>query len=224
MQTMKPRDERGPGWDDVLVVSDLELLRLVSDPFRIRLLELMREEPRTVKEIAAALKIPATRLYYHMNLLEEHGLIRVASTRLVSGIVEKRYEVTASRLSVDRALLSPGGDAESGLETHLSFVLDEAKAEIRRAFRAGLIDASSHQIANGGLVLGRAWLRLTQAQADELDQRVGAVIEEYKTSLAEQEDSNQVDYELLIGLYPNASRRAGAAPRTTTRSDCGMNP
>src|SRR4051794_29356500 len=82
--------------DDVLVVSDLELLRLVSDPLRIQILEHMRETPRTVKELAADLEVPATRLYYHMNLLESHGLIRVASTRMISGIVEKRYEVTAT--------------------------------------------------------------------------------------------------------------------------------
>src|SRR4051794_28260662 len=94
------------GKDDVLVVSDLEMLRLVSDPFRIQLLELLRERPTTVKELAASLGVPPTRIYYHINLLEVHGLIRVASSRIVSGIVEKRYEVTASRLSVDRALLS----------------------------------------------------------------------------------------------------------------------
>jgi DNA-binding transcriptional ArsR family regulator len=194
----------------VLVVSDLDMLRLVSDPFRIQILELMREEPRTVKELAAALNIPATRLYYHMKLLEEHGLIRVESTRIVSGIVEKRYEVTASRLSVDRSLLSPGEETESGLETHLAFVLDESKTEIRRAFRVGLIDPSSHSIAEGGLVLGRVWFRLTQDQAHELDQRLSAILEEYASALGEPGDSEQIDYEFLIGLYPNASPKTKA--------------
>jgi len=133
-------------------------------------------------------------------------LIRVASSRMVSGIVEKRYEVTASRLSVDRALLSPGEDAETGLGTHLSFVLDESKAEIARAFRAGLIDASSHNIADGGLVLGRIWLRLSPAQAAELDERIGAVFEEYKAAQAHEDTPDLRNYELLIGFYPTASR------------------
>jgi DNA-binding transcriptional ArsR family regulator len=203
-------DECCPGREDVLVVSDLETLRLVSDPFRVVLLELLRDSPRTVKEMAAELDVPVTRLYYHMKLLDEHGLIRVASTRLVSGIVEKRYEVTASRLSVNRALLSPGEDTESGLETHLAFILDESKTEIRRAFRAGLVDPSSHSIAEGGLVLGRVWFRLTQDQADELDQRLSAILEEYASAPTESGDSEQIDYEFLIGLYPNASRNKGA--------------
>ena len=60
----------------------------------------------TVKQIAADLKTPIKKLYYHVNLLEEHGLIRITSTRVVSGIIEKQYRVTAYRLSVERALRS----------------------------------------------------------------------------------------------------------------------
>jgi DNA-binding transcriptional ArsR family regulator len=188
--------------DDVLVVSDLELLRIVSDPLRIQILELMREAPRTVKELAAELELPATRLYYHIGLLESHGLIRVASTRIVSGIVEKRYEVTAARLSVERSLLSPGEGSEEGLGTHLSFVLDEAKAEIRRAHRAGLVDPSHHRLSEGGLVLGRVWFKLSSQDAEELDRRIGEILEEYKTKPDPEDGDGLVDYELLIGLYP----------------------
>jgi DNA-binding transcriptional ArsR family regulator len=202
--------------DDVLVVTDLEVLRLVSDPFRVQILELMREAPRTVKELAEELNIPSTRLYYHMNLLESHGLIRVASTRIVSGIVEKRYEVTAARLSVDRSLLSPGDGSESGLDTHLSFVLDEAKAEIRRSHRAGLVDASSQRLADGGLVLGRVWFRLRQEQAEELDQRLGELLEEFKTKAAQEEGSHLIDYELLVGLYPTTGTVIPPDDRTDT--------
>jgi hypothetical protein len=113
-------------------------------------------------------------------------------------------------LSVDRSLLSPDEETESGLETHLAFVLDESKTEIRRAFRAGLIDPSSHSIAEGGLVLGRVWFRLTQDQADELDQRLSAILEEYASAPSESGESEQIDYEFLIGLYPNASRKKDA--------------
>jgi DNA-binding transcriptional ArsR family regulator len=200
-------DECDPGRADVLVVSDLEMLRLISDPVRIQLLELMRGTPRTVKELAAGLGVPTTRLYYHMNLLEEHGLIRVAGTRLVSGIVEKRYEVTAARLSVDRSLLSPGGEPTTGLETHLAFVLDEAKAEIRSAYKAGLIDASHENVAEGGLGLGRIWLRLTAEEAGELDRKLSAILEEYRQRPPDDDDPNQIQYEFLLGFYPIVSRQ-----------------
>jgi DNA-binding transcriptional ArsR family regulator len=199
-------EERDTGRGDVLVVSDLETLRLISDPVRIQLLELMRGTQRTVKELAAELGVPSTRLYYHMNLLEEHGLIRVASTRMVSGIVEKRYAVTAARLSVDRALLAPAVEPATGLETHLAFVLDEAKAEILNAYRAGLIDASHENVAEGGLELGRIWLRLTTEEAGELDRRLTEILDEYRYRPPDDEDSNKIPFEFLLGFYPIVSR------------------
>jgi DNA-binding transcriptional ArsR family regulator len=205
VEPLQNQDECDPGRNDVLVVSDLDVLRLISDPVRIQLLELMRNAPRTVKELSAELNVPPTRLYYHMNLLEEHGLIKVASTRLVSGIVEKRYVVTAARLSVDRSLLSPGDEGATGLETHLAFVLDEAKAEILKSARAGLVDPSHEEFEDGGLVLGRIWLRLTREQAAELDRRLGEIYDEYKRSPADPEDPNLISYEFLVGLYPTTT-------------------
>src|SRR5919202_976689 len=103
---MTGRDE-GP--NDAFVVRTPEELRAIADPMRLELLALLRERPRTVKELASALDVPQTRLYYHVNQLEQHGFITVAETRLVSGIVEKRYGASAPRLSIDRSLLAPPG-------------------------------------------------------------------------------------------------------------------
>src|SRR5690242_3500259 len=124
--------------DEILIVTDLETLRIVSEPTRLRVIELLRERTRTVKELAAALAVPQTRLYYHVKLLEEHGVIRVDSTRTVSGIIEKTYAATASRLSLDRAVLSPDAALDDeGVEALLAFVIDGAKAEIRRGVASG---------------------------------------------------------------------------------------
>src|ERR687885_168224 len=87
------------------VIRDLETVRLISDPLRLQILEALRKEPRTVKQVAAQLDVPATNLYYHVRLLEQRGLIRVTDTRIVSGIIEKRYQTVAYRLSIDRRLL-----------------------------------------------------------------------------------------------------------------------
>jgi DNA-binding transcriptional ArsR family regulator len=201
-ESTKQVDECDPGRRDVLVISDLDVLRLISDPVRIQLLELMRGSPRTVKELASELGVPSTRLYYHMNLLEEHGLIRIKSTRMVSGIVEKRYEVSAARLSVDRSLLTPLGEPSTGLETQLAFILDEAKAEIRKAYNAGLIDASHEDIAKGGLELGRIWFHLTIEEAAELDRRLTEILDDYRNRPPDDENPNKRPFEFLLGFYP----------------------
>src|SRR5690349_23081625 len=101
---------------DLLVITDLETVKVVADPLRLQLLNLLREEARTVKELAKTLHLPQTKLYYHMDLLEKHGLVRVVGTRLVSGILEKRYQAAAYKFSVDHALLMPAPSAPSSHE------------------------------------------------------------------------------------------------------------
>lgn len=197
--------------DEILIVTDLATLRIVSEPTRLRLIELLREQPRTVKALAAALDVPPTRLYYHVKLLEEHGVIRVVGTRTVSGIVEKTYAATASRLSLDRSLLSPGEALDDeGVEALLAFVIDGAKTEIRSGVTRGRIDPANKNAASGGLTLGRVWFRLTPERVAEFDRRVDALLEEFgsRATPTELEPGANL-YELLLGLYPIESQDAG---------------
>src|SRR5688500_17702946 len=120
-------DDR-PRPEDQFVISNLETLKVISEPLRIQLLELVAEEPRTVKQLAGELGIAATKLYYHVNLLELHGLIRVTSTRIVSGIIEKQYQVTACRFRVERSLLDLTPAAgDTPLDTLVSSMFDQMR-------------------------------------------------------------------------------------------------
>ena len=127
-----------------LLIADLELLRVIADPLRLRILELTVEHPRTVKQIAATVGIPATKLYYHINTLEGSGLLRVAGTRLVSGILEKQYRAAAMSFRFDRSLLSADSAVkdqarEMVLKSMTDLAIDDMD-DIRRAIASGLID------------------------------------------------------------------------------------
>jgi DNA-binding transcriptional ArsR family regulator len=201
----------GEGGDEILVVTDLATLRIVSEPTRLRLLELLHDGPTTVKELAAALGVPPTRLYYHMKLLEDHGIVRVESTRIVSGIVEKTYAATASRLSLDRSVLSPGTTPrEESVEALLAFVVDGARAEIRRGVARGRIDPLNKSAAAGGLTLGRDWFVLTPERMEAFLRRFDELEEEFGARERPPEgEPGAVTYELLLGVYPVESRGSG---------------
>ncbi len=190
--------------DDIKIIDSVETLRMVADPLRLRLLAVLRRAPATAKELAKELGAPLKGLYYHLALLEEHGLIRIHATRVVSGIIEKQYTVTAYRLSVDRTLLDPEPTEGAGLEVFLSFVLDHARAEILRSVAAGLIapHAPTPDDEEGGLRLGRLWLRLIPEQREEMDRRVQAIHKEYAAQQAAPDDPAAQYYELLVGTYP----------------------
>src|SRR4051794_33843006 len=130
-----------PEPDQQLTIRDLETLRVISDPLRVQILESMIEGATTVKSLASKLDTTPTKLYYHINLLEEHGLIKVVGTRVVSGIIEKQYQVAAKNIEVDRGLL--GTLASSGnddFDKLLSTVFDSVRTDIMKSLKAGLID------------------------------------------------------------------------------------
>lgn len=208
-----PHKERDPRLfpADIKLIDSVETLRVVADPLRLRLLALLRRAPATAKELARGLEVPLKGLYYHLALLEEHQLIRVRSTRVVSGIIEKQYEVTAYRISVERALLDPEASESSGLEVYLSFVLDHARAEIQRSVAAGLIapHAPAPDARAGGLNLGRIWMRLTPEQRDELAARMDELHKAFAARQAAPDDPTAQYYELLIGVYPVIAPPAG---------------
>ena len=113
MENIQKPTFEGP--EEEVVIEDLETLKVLSDPLRMQIIELMGHTPRTVKQIAKQLDMTPNKLYYHIKLLEDHGLIRVVETRLVSGIVEKHYQTTAKEITVADGLLSiskPEGEGE----------------------------------------------------------------------------------------------------------------
>jgi DNA-binding transcriptional ArsR family regulator len=210
-------ENRNPIWPrDLQIIESVETLKVVADPLRLRILAMLRREPATARQIAGELDTPIKKLYYHLGLLEEHALIRVRSTRLVSGILEKQYEPTAYRITVDRGLLSPAAPEPAvpeSLDVFLSFVLDHARAEIKKSIAAGLIDPGAPTPAQGGLSLGRLWMRLSGAQRDDLERRMKELHMEYAAQQAAPDTPGAQYYEFLIGVYPTIEPPDAAAER-----------
>jgi DNA-binding transcriptional ArsR family regulator len=210
--------------DAVFVVRDIETLRLVSDPLRLRLLELLREEPRTAKDLAAALRVPRTKLYYHLKLLEDRGLITVADTRLVSGIVEKRYRASAYRLTVDKALIGPTAEGGDALDTYVSVVLNQVRSEINRSVDAGLIDLERTQddaMLPRRLLLGRKWLRLSPERVAELSRRYEELLDAFAEPTPDTEEEDGQLYEWLIAFFPVLPPEPDAAANTDDAANTG---
>ena len=98
--------EAGAGAPLEMMLTDAEQLKVIGDPFRIQVIELMSEDPRrgwTAKELAASLAVKPTKLYHHLGLLEQHGFIRVAETRMVSGVCRLRREFILTRPTAERS-------------------------------------------------------------------------------------------------------------------------
>jgi DNA-binding transcriptional ArsR family regulator len=120
--------EEQPG---VREIDSVEELRALADPVRLAILSALDlhapdgELPvMSVKELAQHLGEPQTKLYRHVKQLEAAGLIEVAATRMVSGILEQRYRARQSALRLSSTLIRQHAD--------------DAEAAIRSAFDAFL--------------------------------------------------------------------------------------
>src|SRR5690349_21212692 len=99
-------------------IDSAEAIKALADPLRLRVLTLLmgdHDRSWTVKEIAAELEQSVTKLYHHVNVLENAGLIRDVETRLVSGIVEHRYASGQRGLEFDDALYRSSDTRDASL-------------------------------------------------------------------------------------------------------------
>ena len=188
---------------DEVVIGDVEQLKVLSDPLRLQLIDLLSdaaERGATAKELAQALRTKQTKLYRHLALLEEHGFARVIDTRLVSGIVEKRYGITARSFRVDRALIT-GVDTEPALAGAIDGIFDKARAEILAGVHAGLIQADDTSAERGRMALSASHARLSARSARKVLRQI-----EKLASLDAIEEPDGTDYGLVVAFYPRASR------------------
>jgi DNA-binding transcriptional ArsR family regulator len=189
------------------IIEDLETLKVLADPLRLRLLELMGK-PRTVKQIAADLDIPPTKLYYHVNQLEQKGLIVTVDTRIVSGIIEKRYQVAAKGFRVKQELLSPGSEGEAGgLEITTTSLFESTKAELFESVQAGIIDMSSQEdeeCSERSADMFRGRFRLQPQQAIDFQKRMKALVEEFRELSHAPENQHAQTYRLLNVWFPTS--------------------
>lgn len=192
------------------LISDVDTLRAISDPLRLRILEVMtagHDETFTVKRLATTIGANPTKLYHHVNLLVERDLIAVAGQRVVSGIIETSYRVGQLSLRLDRALL-----ASEASVTHdtLATLFDGARDEIERGLAAGVVSTSDGAPPETKLILARGIGRMEPAAAVAFQARLAALFEEFGATAVTPEDSpegspeadERLAFGLVVAMYP----------------------
>lgn len=87
-------------------IRDLEQVRLLSDPLKLRLLQAFAESPKTTKQAAAELGEAVTKLYRHVDALHDSGLLEVVGEKQKRGTIERTFRAVAQRFEADHSLFS----------------------------------------------------------------------------------------------------------------------
>ena len=97
---------------DTHKIKDLEQVRLLSDPLKLRLLQAFAESAKTTKQVATELGESVTKLYRHVDALHESGLLVVTEEKQKRGTIERTFRAVAHRFEADHSLFTDAAGEE----------------------------------------------------------------------------------------------------------------
>jgi predicted ArsR family transcriptional regulator len=92
------------------ILSSLEEIKVISDPFRFKILVLFNEETGslTVKQMAVKLNEVPSKVHYHVKELERIGVLEIVETKEKGGVIEKFYLPTAEVFKLEKNIGNQG--------------------------------------------------------------------------------------------------------------------
>jgi DNA-binding transcriptional ArsR family regulator len=190
---------------NIFHIKDRETLKVIADPLRAQIMEALTTEPLTVKQVADRLGLAPSKLYYHVNMLEKFGFIRVVETRQVANMLEKTFQAVASQLDIAPALLTTTSD--EGKDTVYALItstLDTTREDMLRS-----IQARYHQLDEGAaekprnVVINRDVRYIPDARAEEFAERIKSLLKEFGESEVPPGTPGAMNYGLALAFYPN---------------------
>ncbi len=189
--------------EGVFTIKDLETLKVVADPVRNQIMEVLEKKPQNVKEVADKLGLAPSKLYYHFNMLEKVGLIQVVETRQVANLIEKYYQSTSSFVDIDPNLLNfSTAEGKENLYTMVTSTIDTTREDLLRS-----LQARSLQIEQGiagklrAVTLSRYLSNMSDEKANEFHQRLAELLDEFIDN--DTKDPDQQTFAMTLALYPS---------------------
>ena len=148
---------------ETFLIETPEQLKALAEPLRQSLLEQFCK-PATIKQAAASLGVPVTRLYHHVDQLLAAGLIRVAREEKRRAVSERFFEVVARRFAVSPSAF--GGDGSRADE----------RGRIARAYLEEVL--AGGDAGEGAFRLMRTKARLTDEGRARLENEIARLLKE----------------------------------------------
>jgi DNA-binding transcriptional ArsR family regulator len=196
---------------EAYTLKDLDQIKVLADPLRIRILEAFCQE-RTTKQVADLLGEKPTKLYHHVDTLERVGLIALSRTRQNRGTVEKYYLAVARTFQADSRAFQPkekgGSEKSAAIRQMMSTIFDTTSAEL-----ASLVDQGEDLPASAGMkaieeegIVSFLEIRASKAQLKEIRRKLHEIVQslaaDAEGAAESDEDAGQGRYRLTLAYFP----------------------
>ncbi len=184
------------------IVERLEQAKLLTDPFKLKLLERFACGPATTKQVADRMGEKAPRLYRHVDALVEEGLLELVEEKPKRGTIERYYRTVADRFEVHPDLFIA---SEEGGEDALSMIrtlLRDTESDLVKIFEA--YKAAGAPPADDEIpTVMRVAVRGTPGEIQALREKLEAWHKECSELRGDREDADEfVSWSGLLAFYP----------------------
>lgn len=181
--------------DREILIDDLEGFRVIDNPLRQRILHLSRN-PKSVREIAEGLGVPVTRLYYHINMLEEAGFLEISEVRKVGAQLERIYQSRTGTVRPSPDFVKNVGDAKKAAHVLAGVLFDITRAEVEAVLEKNL--AGEDETGTVSRSMGQIPLDL----AAEFSERIEALADEMRAASREHSGSDAPVFSFTYAFVP----------------------
>ena len=189
----------------VMMVHDLETLKILADPLRNQILEVLAPEKLTINQMAEKLGLSPSKLYYHINLLEKYGLIREVDSIVKANIIEKVYWISAYECKMDDNLCNfSTPEGQQSVMTAMVTPIDSTREDILRSLeaRATALDQGAEEHPRQ-VVIYRELRAMSDETADKFAERIKVVLEDFEHFEGEEDSGDSHVRALTVAFYPS---------------------
>jgi DNA-binding transcriptional ArsR family regulator len=186
----------------IFEIKSYEQAKVISNKLRMKILHLFDDEvPRTSKQLADLLGLPASKVHYHVRELAKVGLLKLNKTQEKGGIIEKYYLPIAKgyRICLEGEPLNKSGE-KSNRHILLKTLFEEYEDSYLEAEeRMELIKHKKKSTAFEP-ILKLNTLYLTTEQQSEFYQELELFSQKWNTS-SNQDTKDNIAVRLLLSAH-----------------------
>lgn len=189
----------------IMMVHDLETLKILADPLRNQILEILAPGELTINQMAEKLGLAPSKLYYHINLLEKYGLIKEVDTIIKANIIEKVYWISAYECKMDENLCNfSTPEGQESVMTAMLAPIDSTREDILRSLqaRATALDQGAEEHPRQ-VVIFRELRMMTDQIADQFAERIKEVTRDFDQFEGDDESEEAHLRALTVSFYPS---------------------
>lgn len=189
----------------VMMVEDLETLKILADPMRNQILEILAPEKLTINQMAKKLGLSPSKLYYHINLLEKYGLIQEVDSIVKANIIEKVYWISAYECKMDDSLCNfSTPEGQESTMTAMVTPIDSTREDMMRSLeaRASALNQGAEEHPRE-VVIFRELRKMDDQEADAFAERIKEVLEEFESFEGDGESEDIHVRALTVAFYPS---------------------